>query len=120
MDTQVKKRQELIGQNLRKYRTIAKLTQGQLAQQAGISISYYARLERGNRSMSAWVLYSLANALNVSADCLLYEESQHTPMESIRYLLRGKPDDTVADVVDVIQTLLDRFTAKREGNPPEK
>lgn len=91
MDKHRKERQEVIGRNLRQCRINAHLTQYQVAQRAGISHSYYANLERGNRTMSIWVLRSLADALNVSTDYLLYEESQRTHIENICHLLQNKP-----------------------------
>lgn len=40
----------IIGKNLLKYRTENNLTQEELAEKVGISTSFYANIERGNRS----------------------------------------------------------------------
>lgn len=52
--------QTIVGRNLQRCRANAGLTQEQVAEQAGISTSFYANLERGNRCMSAPVLRALA------------------------------------------------------------
>lgn len=101
--------QEIVGNNLQKYRTKAKLTQDQVAERAGISTSHYANLERGNRSMSAVVLRSLAEALGVSTDCLLYEDSASTHIENIRSLLSNKPETFVAAVEGILCALIEGF-----------
>lgn len=120
MDENTKKQLDLIGRNLRRYRTAAKLTQKQAAERAGISVSHYANLERGNKAMSAWTLRSLVDALHVSADLLLYEENRDPHVQNILHLLHGSSDDTVIAVENLIRTLLDGFTAKDESEPPEK
>jgi len=120
MDENTKKQLDLIGFNLRRYRTNAKLTQKQVAEQAGISVSHYANLECGNKSMSAWTLRSLAEALNVSADLLLYEGNCDLHIQNIRHLLYGKSEDTVIAAENMIRTLLDHFPAKDKGAAPEE
>ena len=53
---------------LRIWRTYRGLTQQALADQVGISKSYYSQIESGNRPGSAAVLKRIAIALNVSLD----------------------------------------------------
>lgn len=55
----------IIGMNLQRLRTQYGLTQEQLAEKVGISTSFYANLERGNKGVSISVLYDLANCLGV-------------------------------------------------------
>ena len=70
----------IVGRNLQRCRANTGLTQEQIAEQAGISTSFYANLERGNRCMSALVLRDLADALGVSADSLLGEADAWPPV----------------------------------------
>ena len=65
----------LLAVTLQRCRNKANLTQEQVAEQVGISTSFYANLERGSRSMSIPVLLALAEVFHVSADSILYEES---------------------------------------------
>ena len=57
----------VIGTNIKLYREQAKLTQGQLAEQAKISISYLSKIEATgcNKSLSISVLNQIANVLGV-------------------------------------------------------
>ena len=67
MDQQLKE----IGARLRQARLERKLTQGQLAEAAGISISFLSNLENGRQPMNIKTLVSLLDCLNISADWLL-------------------------------------------------
>jgi DNA-binding XRE family transcriptional regulator len=53
---------------VRAWREARGLTQGQLAEAAGISIPYLSQIEAGKRKGSADVLTALARALRVSLD----------------------------------------------------
>lgn len=57
----------VIGANIKYYREQSRLTQIQLAEQAGISISYLSKIEATgcNKSLSISVLNQIANVLNV-------------------------------------------------------
>lgn len=57
----------IIGTNIKYYREQLRLTQIQLAEQAGISISYLSKIEATgcNKSLSISVLNQIANVLNV-------------------------------------------------------
>lgn len=108
-----KELQIIIGRNLQRCRSNAGLTQEQTAEQAGISTSFYANLERGNRSMSALVLWSLANALGVSANALLYEEDADTHSENIRTLLAKQPAWFAITAENSVRTLLDSLVSAK-------
>lgn len=120
MDANMKNQLDMIGRSLRRYRTNAKLTQKQVAEQAGISVSHYANLERGSKSMSAWTLYALADVLNVSADLLLYGEKCDPHIQNIRCLLHGKSEDTVIAAENMIRALLNHFPEKDGGAASEE
>ena len=57
----------VIGKNIKYYRENSKLTQIQLAELSGISISYLSKIEADgcNNSLSISVLNEIANALNI-------------------------------------------------------
>lgn len=56
-----------IGKNLREVRDAKRLTQADVAQKAGISTNYYARIERGEVAISVEILEQLAKALGVKS-----------------------------------------------------
>jgi transcriptional regulator with XRE-family HTH domain len=58
---------EKFGQNLKKVRNGANLTQKQIADKAGIHVNYYARVERGEENPSFEVLERIIKALKIKS-----------------------------------------------------
>ncbi|MDD6882372.1 MAG: helix-turn-helix transcriptional regulator [Eubacteriales bacterium] len=80
---------------IRKQRKLMQMTQDQLSEKAGISLSFLGHIERGSRKSSLETLVSLANALEVSADYLLQDSlkivdsvAQSQYSSSVQSLLR--------------------------------
>lgn len=65
---------ESIGKNIRKYRLEKKMRQEDLAEKTNLSTTYIGMVERGEKIPSLETFLSILNALNVSADLVLYEE----------------------------------------------
>lgn len=99
----------IIGKNLLKYRTENNYTQEELAEKVGISTSFYANLERSNKSMSLLVLRNLADALQVSTDALLYECNPQCHMQSIYTILRNKSNSFIIAAEKMIRLLSENF-----------
>lgn len=64
---------ESIGKNIRKYRSSKKMRQEDLAELTGLSTTYVGMVERGEKIPSLETFLSILNALNISADMVLYE-----------------------------------------------
>ncbi|MBQ9610212.1 MAG: helix-turn-helix transcriptional regulator [Lachnospiraceae bacterium] len=62
-----------IGQRIRKIRKACNLSQDQLAENAGISVTHMSHIETGNTKLSLPVLVEIAKTLQVSTDELLYD-----------------------------------------------
>ena len=60
-----------IGARLKQARLAKNMTQAQLAETAGISVSFLSYLENGHQVMNIQTLIDLLDVLNVSADWLL-------------------------------------------------
>ena len=60
------KHREIVGSNIRTYRTDAGLTLEKLAEKADLSWPYLSEIERGRENISLDKLARLAKALNVS------------------------------------------------------
>ena len=60
-----------IGARLKQARVEKNLTQGQLAEAAGISVSFLSNIENGRQVMNVQTLTALLDSLNISADWLL-------------------------------------------------
>lgn len=103
--------QKIVGRNLRKYRASAGLTQKQLSQQAGISVTYYANLERGSRMMNAAMLCALSDTLHISLDALFREDTPSVHIQNICHLLNSQPEPFVIEIEHFIRIALKHFTA---------
>lgn len=55
----------MLGENLKKYRIDANLTQEQLAEIVGIHPTYVGKLEGGKNNPSVKMLYKITRALNI-------------------------------------------------------
>lgn len=57
-----------LGKKLKHYREVAKLTQAQVAELAGIHVNYYARIERGEENPTYEILLKIKKALKIEED----------------------------------------------------
>lgn len=84
-----------IGEHIRLIRNKQNLSQEDLAEICDISPSYMGHIERGTRKMSLETFVTIANALHVSCDYLLYNQADvddnviKTIIESVKY---GSPN----------------------------
>lgn len=60
-----------VGQNIRKARTLKKISQEELAHRAGIDRSYLSEIENGHKNPSVLILGQVADALEVDLKELL-------------------------------------------------
>ena len=63
-----------IGEKIRKYRKAKGLSQEQLAEMVGISVTHMSHIETGNTKLSLPVLVDLARSLEVLCDDILNEK----------------------------------------------
>ena len=63
-----------VGQRIARARLDKGYSQAMLAEKANISISHLSNIERGRKSLSAEVLLRIAEALQVSADSVLFTD----------------------------------------------
>ena len=62
-----------IGQRIRKYRKAQRLSQEELSEKVGISVTHMSHIETGNTKLSLPVLVELAAVLEVRTDDLLFD-----------------------------------------------
>ena len=65
---------------IREWRERKDLSQDQLSERAGISISYLSRMERGDRNVSLKNLEKLSEALGVPGRELISEDDRVVPL----------------------------------------
>ena len=85
-----------IGQRIRKYRKAQGISQEQLAEKVGISVTHMSHIETGNTKLSLSVFGEIAKNLEVQTDDLLFD---------------GKPQRKIA--TDKLDEILDTCTAKQ-------
>lgn len=61
----------IIGKNMRKLREKQNRNQVDVAEEAGIDTSYYARVERGEANPSLEVIYAIIKALHTNSSNIL-------------------------------------------------
>lgn len=104
-----------IGQRIRKYRKALNLSQEQLAERAGISVTHMSHIETGNTKLSLPVLVNIANTLSVQTDAIIYEKPQINK-SSIKQELSQLIDscstnklNVIIDVVKSTKSSLDKY-----------
>lgn len=104
-----------IGQRIRKYRKASNLSQEQLAEKAGISVTHMSHIETGNTKLSLSVLVNIATILSVQTDAIIYEHPQISKT-SIKQELSEIIDscsvnklNVILDVVKATKISLDKY-----------
>lgn len=95
-----------IGQRIRKIRKARDLSQEDLSEKIGISITHMSHIETGNTKMSLQVLVDLAAALEVRTDELLYDQSpweRNVSMEAIIQILNTCTTQQLRVLEDIIK-----------------
>ena len=83
------------GERIREVRRSRKVTQRQLADYLGVTPSYVSHIEKGERNVSAELLYKIARYLNVRMATLMEESAPTSPFVQAS---RSVPDDVRPDV----------------------
>jgi len=66
----------LVGQNVRRLRLAAKISQAELAARMGVDRAYVSGLELGNRNPTVVTLWHIAKALSVAMRAFFEEKSR--------------------------------------------
>lgn len=75
------KKQNVVGENIRKYRLIAGITQEELALRSALSQGYINQLENGNRNYTQKSLELIAKSLSVPVVELFKREGKEQPLK---------------------------------------
>ena len=110
MEDDRKRLNRIIGSNIQTLRIRKGITQEKLAEDTGISTSFLANLERGNKGVSVFILYKIAHCLGVSVDYLLCEDHSEAKMQNIEALLRDQPLEFIISVERLVQICIDEFS----------
>ena len=95
-----------IGQRIRKIRKAHNLSQEELSEQVGISVTHMSHIETGNTKLSLSVLVDLAAVLEVRTDDLLYDSSpaeRSTSIDAIVQLLDACTTQQIRIMEDILR-----------------
>ena len=104
-----------IGQRIRRIRKAKNLSQEQLAEIVGISVTHMSHIETGNTKLSLEVFFNLVNALECTADELLFELSEnskaviHSNISEILDKCSTKEMLIIYDAIKCLKTSLDKY-----------
>ena len=104
-----------IGQRIRRFRKARGITQEQLAETVGISVTHMSHIETANTKLSLPVFIDIAQALEVRTDALLQDYaagSVDCSMEEIIAVLErcsAKESRIIADLVKAAKQSFDMY-----------
>ncbi|NLN77114.1 MAG: helix-turn-helix transcriptional regulator [Armatimonadetes bacterium] len=115
---QLKEMLDTLAGHIRVRRKAIGITQEQLAEQAGLSPNYIARLEIGSNTPSLPALISISKALGMQTFELLTVETGYTWMnkaQEIAWLLESLKKDDLEYVLDQLQATVRYIKSKHES-----
>lgn len=98
-----------IGQNIKKFRVAKGLTQNKLDEKSGIEPSNISHIERGATKVSLPTLVSIANALDVSLDEIIYDslvKNEHIKIKLIDEIIQNCNSEEMSALIEIIKTTL--------------
>lgn len=101
-----------IGGRIRYFRHLRKLSQEQLALQAGINLAFLGHLERGLKSPTITTLEKLVKALDISFEELFADETpapdqdRASAIKRLELLVRDLSAEQLDKLSDIIQSIL--------------
>ena len=103
-----------IGQRIRKYRKALGLSQEQLAEKVGISVTHMSHIETGNTKLSLPVFVDLAGALEVQTDDLLFDSppDRRTLFDELSKILESCTTmqiRVITDIAKATKTALEKY-----------
>jgi len=106
--------EEIIGNNVAKYRNQIGITQADLAEKVGISPAFISKVERGKKMVKVQTLFAIAQTLNVSCDALLSQDGdlsqiENIQIENIKVLLRNQSDSFLVSIEKIIRACIKEF-----------
>ncbi len=93
---------KVLGQKVREYRILLKMTQDQLAKEIGLTRTSIVNIEQGRQNPPLHLIIQLAKALTVPLESLIPKEQEYMPTAHL-------DDETLKDVRDVDKSKVERF-----------
>lgn len=103
----------IIGENIKKYREKAGLTQAELAEKVGIGTASVSRIERGEKRMRLETLHAFADTLEISVGLLFYQHNTDELLLTLTKMLNGKSPEFIEGIMNLVRVCLDNFENKK-------
>lgn len=107
-----------IGERIRRVRMAKHISQARLAEILNVSPPYISNIEKGKQAMSITVLIGISNALNVSADWLLRNQTKEAGVITMQEVIDVLEDCSPMEKETILKLAFDVKTALRRMNPP--
>ena len=85
------------------------MTQEELAEKVGVSVSFCANIERGKKGVSMFALRDFADALGITVNQLLYDRKANQHIDNIMVLLQNKSAPYLSWLEQVVSIPNDAF-----------
>jgi len=103
----------LVGANIKRERENAGFTQDQFSELLGIGPKSLSSIERGVVGVSLTTLLKICDILHISANVLLYEQTQKNDVDSIALRLKMLSAEQFEIASDIIINLIKAFSLKK-------
>lgn len=103
----------LVGANIKREREKAGFTQDQFSELLGIGSKSLSSVERGVVGVSLTTLLRICDILHISANVLLYEQTQKNDADSIALQLKMLSAEQFEIASDIMTNLIKAFSTKK-------
>ena len=103
----------LVGANIKREREKANFTQEQFSELLGIGSKSLSSIERGVVGVSLTTLLRICDILHISANVLLYEQTQKNDVDSITLQLKMLSAEQFEIASDVMTNLVRAFSLEK-------
>jgi len=105
---------EYIGQQIKKAREKARLTQEELSEILECSPQYVSLLENGRYGISIKMLRKLCESLDVSSDSILFPNTGRNCLDIISYKCNDLSDEQFRLLIEIINRYIEAVTLKEK------
>ena len=95
----------LLGERIRQYREQRGLTQEELSQRIGVSSNHLSVLERGIKAPRLGTFLSIAQALQITPNELLYSENYEPTLSDLTYKLGQLPAEKQKQLIRIMDAI---------------
>ncbi len=95
----------LLGRRIREYRNRNNLTQEQLAEKLGITVTHLSHIETNNAKISLQTLYRAAQIFDVTINDIIYDDKDVNGIGSITESLKGCNDRQLKIMKETLWTM---------------